>query len=727
MAPFVVLNLDAQSQCEGLGVHLTWGDPKPGGTQNIRIVRRTDAWPFDLTDTFDDIYNGPNITEFTDTGVMLPITSTAIAAAVGALSITAASAAGYALGDSLRIESLTGNTPSGAKPHDIVTITGLPGGGVIQFTPALAHTYAVGARVAKSRPLEPQTYYYYLVLASLLVAPTTYDIENASRVFGLSIDEYRSYDWLQNETPRVIIRKDAQPASEGGGAGFFSDWLYVMGCWANLLRGHAKALARLYDADEAPFHVLTARNQSLGIDPEGFAYDFDVVRRPLTALAAIYKIKGTCPGIVQTVSMFTKWDSECVELGLSECQGGPGDLKTWDGGSVLEYGQEPPATTQTVISADGTATFTDPVKAWAASLWNDGTLRGWIGDIACVLSNVGGDTLITKPPRAVTEFGAAVLAAPTILVLSTVGFAPGMTIQVVGSVESSPGVYPSEVFEISTIVPGAPGVLGVRDPRGLLNAYPSGGIVCIGKSIVRDEYVDTATGVALQVITSAGALFVQNQWRGYALLDAANVAHNVVSNTGSTITVDGVPPVVGTFAIARAFTLGGTFALRTPHLRYSLGNGVHTYLFEPTFDMEVRGTIYDPFSRLWGGPGLSLFGSWGPADVGVYITTPVTVTSGHASTVAINVLTLDTSQPAPAVNALVGLFLNPNANQEQFFEVVSNTALTVTVVEDISSLVVSGQIYYVLQPRDLTRFRRVLARLRDEFTDSDSRVHVFFA
>jgi hypothetical protein len=549
---------------------------------------------------------------------------------------------------------------------------------------------------------------------------TTYDIDDSSRAFALSIDVYSGRQWFIDNTPKHDLEMDAKTASEGGGDGFLAKWHAIMGCWLNTMRGHLNAIALLGDPDRAPFHALTAKNQSLGIEPEGYAFDYDIVRRPLTSLVYVYKRKGTCPGIIETVRMFTKWDATCVELGFNNCAGGASAVRTWDGISIVEYGAETAGGgnvfVMEVTSAEGAGRFRDIAKTWANDLWKDGSLRGQLGDIACIDTNVD-DVVATLAPRGITTtVGASLVGASSFAAASLSGLVPGLTVQIISATETSPGsgVYASEIVEIlSTTGPSTVNLHGVT-----LNAYPNGSKVTIGKSIFRRSIKATMTAAG-QVTTDVDAKWTDHQWKGYKLR-TGGVTHNIVDNDGTTITVDGAAPASGAYEIAWSFDGA------TPLARYKIGNGTHSTWFEPTYDIETRGTIYDPFNRLYSGPGTPLSGVFGPDDVAAFITTPVTVTKGRAQGMLGFVFDLDPAEPAPAVNEYVGYFLNPNQNQDQMFEILANDATTLTIAGAIDSLAVAGQYYYVLKPRDKVRFQRITRRLRKEFTDTDVRIRVLF-
>lgn len=714
----LVSALKARSECAGKSVYLSWTNP--GGTTQTKVVRRLNAWPFDLTDSHSVVYEGAPVTSLLDTGIVTPTTALTLAAAVGATSLTVAASAGFTVGMSVRIETL-----NGARSFDIRTVTGVPDATHITVA-ALTYAQGVGARVSKSEPLDAQTYYYYTVLASDDAGPYLYDIADASRVSALSLGVFTGKDWFLDNVPKYHLERDYQGAADSGGAGFLDKWFTVMGCWLNLMRGNLNALSLAGNPDAAPFHVLPAKNLDLGIAAEGFAYDFDIARRPLGALAYTYKRKGTCQGIIETVRMFTKWDAECKEFGFNQCQGGASTVKTWDGVSQLDTNVETGILTfaQVVTSPEGVATFTDTSEAWSNDLWKEGTLRGWLGDVACVNTNVGNVVTMNAPRGHTTLTVGPAAGASSLTVASTAGLLPGMCVQIIAGAPVL-GVYPSEIVEIASLVAGAPGTLTLHGVTA--NAYPIGSRVTIGKSIVRREFLGTATA-ALQVMTDTGAKWTNNQWLGYKVLDANNALHNVVSNTATTITVDGAAPPAGPaeYAIASDFVLGASFALRKSLLRYKIGNGTHSTWFEPTYDIEERGTLFDPFNRLYNGPGAVLTGGYGPSDVATYILTQVTVAQGQGQSATGAVFTLDPSQPPPGVNAWVGYFLNPNQNQEQLFEILENDATTVTVAGATSSLVVAGQYYYVLKPRDKVRFHRLTRRLRKEFTDTDVQIHVLF-
>lgn len=711
--PYVVQNLDARPDCRGLAIYLDWGAPDEY-VNTVKIVRRTRSWPFDLTDAFDLVYAGAppaasatGVYTFLDTGVKEPITTLTAPAAVGATSISVASNTGYTAGMLIRLETLTG-----PANYEVVQVASTSGSTTVTLETGLVNAYSSGDRVSQSAPLQPQTYYYYLVLVDSTTSPGVFAISDGSRTFALSIAQYNGAAWFTNNTPRVALTLDAQPVAtdgSGGGGGFLAKLYQVAGCWLNLMRGYTNAILLTGNDDVAPFHVLAAKNLSLGIEPEGLSYDFSIVRRALLSLVYVYKRKGACPGIVETVRMFTLWDATCTEFGLGGCDDGPVPLQTYDNQAQLFTG-EPSSPTY------ATGSFTDNVNTFTAHQWLGGTFWGSVGDIACISDNTTG-TFSFVAPKVVATLASAPSAGATTLTLSaTAGIIPYLQIEVRNTAASV-----SEIHEVLSVNPAGPSIV-LRD--ALLYSYSIGDTVSVAKDNTRAEYLGTCTSAGTGSMTDSSAYWEKNQWAGFQVMDHGGTVHNILSNTASSLTVSGVTPATGAYSIAWEIT-GSSFSGRSPQTKYQVGSGTLTRLYEPRYDLRERGTQQDPFNALYNGPGLNTSGAWGPNDVGVYITTPVTVANGRGTAVG-NVLTCDPSQPALTPGALVGDFLNPNQNQEQMFVITANTSTTITVGSAIDSLVDPTQYYYVLQPRDANRFLRLSDRLRTQFTDTDTKPHVLF-
>lgn len=717
---YSVSDLSVRTHCSGRRIDLEWANPTDPVATYSKVVRRQRNWVFDLTDAHDVVYAGAALESFHDTGIVAPFSLLGADIAAGDLTFETADPVVYAIGDSIRVDQLVGEAV-----YEIKEVTGVSGT-TVTVAEAFVYSYtAAGAQVGINSPLRAQAFYYYTVLVSDLAAPSddSYDFTDNNHGAALSISEMDSKeDFFWKNTPEVMRELDADTSSAGGD-GYLDAQYSISGCWLNLLRGYAKAVKLMADNDEAPYNSLSAKNLSLGIEPEGFSYDYEIPRRTLTALANVYKRRGSCEGLVRAVTMFTKWDSLCAEFSLGGCSSGNTTLSTWDGVSLQDAG-EGDSTSITVVNRS----LTDDLQTHVEDQWKYGIVVGSIGDVACVESSAS-DELVLVAAEEVSTLSAGVASGSTVIPLtSTLGLYEGMRVQL----ESAGSYLDAEIAEVVAVSAGVS--ITLAEPT--LNAYALGDLVSLRKSVLRTEYLcsggtwATVSGTTRE-LTYAHDLWTENQWAGYALLASDNSLHTVTENAGNTLRVEAASlPADGDFSIATGFTVGGSFAARDPVLAYTVYSGTHSFLLEPTLDWELRGTRFDPFSVFWMGPGATILGAWGPGDVGIYITSPVAQHLGRATSATANVLDVDPSVVPPGVNELAGSFLNPNQNQTQLFRVIANSATTITVAEDISSLVVPGQAYFVLGPRDANRYRQLNVRLGPpsrEFAHADISVRILFA
>jgi hypothetical protein len=711
---YAATEVQARTHCQGRRIDLFWSNPTPPPVL-VKIVRRRKNWVFDLTDPHEVVYEGDLIDSFADTGVIQPQTTTVADVAAEATIILVADDTGFSPGYRIRVETLTGPVN-----YEIVTITVITPGS-FEVTPPLVNAYASGARVSVSSPLVEQTFYYYTVLVSDIPTPPDFSFAftDDNHAMGLSISVMDGKeDFFWNNTAAELRNRDAVGEK---GAGFLDQWYDVLGCWLNIMRGTAKALKLMGNNDEAPYNSLSAKNFSLGIDPEGFSYDFEIPRRTISSLAKVYKRRGTCNGLVLATRMFTKWDAVCAEFAVGGCNTGARPLSTWDGQALADGN-----TDAGIVLTN--PTVVDAAKTYPPGQWKDGMLVGALGDVCCVDDNT--ETVITlKVPttRRLMNVVGGPISGNLVGLDSTSGFYVGMTVQL----EQAADPTAVQIIEITNIVVNT----SISSKEPLRFNFLQDDYVSIQKSTIRTEVVSTGTwstvsGTIRELTDGMTPTWVQTQWVGYQVLTVDNEKFTVLSNEDGTLQIDAPSlPTDGAFAVAKDFVVGASFGLRTAVPSYKVYSGAHSFIFEPTLDIEERGTIFDPYSRIWMGVGSPILGAWGPGDVGIYITSPVTVVKGLDGSVVGSVLTLDPTELAPTVNSLVGYFLNPNQNQNQLFLILSNTTTTITVATDISSLVVPGQAYYVLKPRDANRYRQLVGRFGTparEFAHLDIDVRVLF-
>jgi len=576
--------------------------------------------------------------------------------------------------------------------------------------------------------LEDGQFYYYTVAISTSGVPTSYDVSDASRVMVLSVKPYDS-SLFWKTTPGEYKRLDAKSKEDFGGAGFLEKWYTLFACWFTLQKGYIDALKRSTDDDQAPYPTIKARVFSMGLSPDGEDYDFDAARREALGLVHQYQIKGSCDGIVDMVRILTGWTSYCLDLSSADdCPSGALNLRLYDGvADIRTYLVDGAALSIGYRTLQGSG-------PWSLDEWAGSKVMTSLGDVACIEGNTAGEVGVSlslyEAPTDQTTSAVISSGALYIPVVSASGFVPGMDVEVHND---SLGLF--FIRPISSVDYSLNRLYFEVAYSG--SDLPAGSVVSIGRSGVRSEvggYRNGAISVSggKTTLTDLDAKWETNQWSGLYYIDASNNTRYLIeSNTLSTVTVVGAGPSASgapvQYAIAQDFTVGASFALRKPWLYYRILRGLHTWLYNPVLDFEARNTRYDYYCRLFDPSFVSLFGAWGPGDVGVYITTPnIRSAEGKASGVLANVFTLDPTRPAPSVGSLAGYYLNPNENQDQLFKIVDNDATTVTVLGDITSLVVSGQKYFILTERNANRYRRIVSRLKKGFMEYDMRPHVIF-
>jgi hypothetical protein len=309
------------------------------------------------------------------------------------------------------------------------------------------------------------------------------------------------------------------------------------------------------------------------------------------------------------------------------------------------------------------------------------------------------------------------VGATSVVVTSTVGLLVGQRVQLY---DSSTGN--SQVVEITAIVPST-GTVHFWNP--LLVAMTT--TATLGWEIIKPEAFmrgsvpggEPAGEITITVPTGV-MRWLYGQWIGYLFKDSGGTVHVITGSDATKIYYDAAEGVIPAGNVDIAFT----FSAGTPEQRYEVfGEGHRPTMFNPRFDWELRGTRLDPFYYFASGV-LPLFGNFGPCDLGVYITTAnVCDVLSRPSGVSGSVLT-DASANF-TVNALAGKYLNPNQNQTRMLKIVSNTATTITVAEDIENTAVVGIPYYVMSERNKNRFQRLSVRLQ-EFVASGVKARVLF-
>lgn len=556
--------------------------------------------------------------------------------------------------------------------------------------------------------LVPGVFYYYLVMVKH-ASSTAWDVNDNSRVMGLSGDTaLGSKAFLKKRVPRPYIELDEKPPQTG----LLDKILGVLGGGVDVVRSWVNAIRTSIDDEQKPYHLVKHEVRGMGFEPEGEQYDFEVPRRLLLSLTELWSKRGTNPGVVLAVDVLTKWTASLIEFGL---EGRARVFGTWDDAVAQDGG--------TVAAGAGVAfSLTDAGAAWTTNEWADGRVLDSMGNFLDVLSNTA--TVLTFKPLSATGTvyrtlltAGAIVGATSVVVTSTVGLLVGQRVQLY---DSSTGN--SQVVEITAIVPST-GTVHFWNPLlvAMTTTATLGWEIIKPEAFMRGSVPGGEPAGEITVTVPTGVMrWLYGQWIGYSFKDSGGAVHVITGSDATKIYYDAAEGVIPVGNVDIAFT----FSAGTPEQRYEVfGDGHRPTMFNPRFDWELRGTRLDPFYYFASGV-LPLFGNFGPCDLGVYITTAnVCDVLSRPSGVSGSVLT-DASANF-TVNALAGKYLNPNQNQTRMLKIVSNTATTITVAEDIENTAVVGIPYYVMSERNKNRFQRLSVRLQ-EFVASGVKARVLF-
>jgi hypothetical protein len=546
-----------------------------------------------------------------------------------------------------------------------------------------------------------ERYYYYQVFVR--VSPANY--VQGVRTYGLSgyaTATLNSKEIIKRRfIPKTYITNDLKPPQDGE----LDKYLTLIGGFTDLMRSHIGAVRLLADDEEAPDPFLDFKSRSRGFEPEGDAYDYDTKRRVLLQLQELWQRRATEPGVVQAVYALVLWLCEVYEFGAEPHTR-----------LLMTYDPAGPREDHVIPEGIHVGTLEDTVSGvtWADHLWQDARLLDSMGNWIDVADNSGGDTLTfaALPPtgrwrRLVTANAAA--GDTTLFIDSVLGLQVGQRVQVY-----DPTAVRAQVVEIVFMDPATG---EIRFWNELRYNFTTANGCTVGFDIYAPEAAmigRTSGGVVDELeldLPASGVLkWITGQWIGFEVKGTNNVTRVVVDSDASKMYFDdgGVFPS-GLVRIARSFD-----GSNNPELHYAVMAGRHEFLFDPTFDHELRGTRLDPYSYLFGGTA-PLEGQFGPCDLGIFITSDVTVATSRVSSFAGSVLT-DVSANY-TTNELVGLYLNPNQNQDRMFPIVANTATTITVGSDLGAFARVNQAYFVLTARDATRYQRLRARIVEFMPD----------
>lgn len=552
-------------------------------------------------------------------------------------------------------------------------------------------------------------FYYYLVLVKH-AGSVSWEVTSDSRVSGFaSSGALDSRGFISRMVPANYLTRD----EEAPGSGTLGKILDLLGGFTDQMRSVMNSIRASIDDEEKPYELVKWESRAMGFEPEGEQYDFEIPRRVLLQLQQLWARRGTTVGLIQAVNALTKWDCTLTEYGI---EGRSRSFGMWDSDVSEE--------TRTMAPAGSIAfSLTDGAAAWAVNAWVNGRVLDSMGNWLDVLSNTA--TVLTYKALSAsgtiyrTTLAANVaINATTATLTSVYGLLVGQRVQLYDSATAN-----AQVVEITAINPATKVITFWN--RALVAFTSATGTA--GWEIIKAESSMTGTvpgaepAGEITVATPGGVmLWLYGQWIGYYFRDSGGTNHLITGSDATKIyynAAEGVIPV-GDVIIAKSFSGAN------PQLTYTvIETGYRPTMFDPRFDWELRGTRLDPFFY-FSGALLPLMGDYGPCDVGVYITTTgITDVLSRPSSVSGGVLT--DASASFTVNALAGKYLNPNQNQTRMVKILSNTATTITVGEDISGTVVAGVPYYVMTERNKLRFERLNKRL-PEFLPGEVKARVLF-
>ncbi len=544
--------------------------------------------------------------------------------------------------------------------------------------------------------LEEDAFYYYSIFVSYSSsAPYSWLVSSDCQVEGLSIKDYYSRygDWVYKLLPKNYRDRDADP-NRGINRYKLKDYCRVLQCGANLQRGWLEALLHLKDPDNMPAGrlgeaenqtgILAAQVWDLGVPAER-AFDAGVLRRIVLGIVPIYKIKGTCPGLVDLTKMFAGWDARCDEQIEPQC-GINRLFQTYDMTSEISY-----VTSTSEILASGYVEIPD-----AQILKPDGTQKtisltsSGEPTVAFIIDALGTFVCVDSVAESMVYFagGKKFVFTDSAAFLRKECFVDGTA----GSGGSS-----QYTFNNSNVHPGS-----------WPWQYPS---------------------------PAAAPKFAKNAFKGLKLLDTTNTEFTIAGNeetdgSGDTlITVEEASePATGYVSIAYAFSPAADFASRVPRWHGRLFTGEFSLTYDPTWDTRLlaEGAV-GPWSLLTGLGSLNAIGfSATPADVVIWVD-DVHEYLSDSTAVNGNVLTDDAA--GWTAGQWVGYYVLPNWNQTKLYRVIDNTATELVVALDgggsLATVSAAGFRYVILSPENALKYTQ-LVKLLPSFVPHESRGYIKF-
>jgi hypothetical protein len=531
-------------------------------------------------------------------------------------------------------------------------------------------------------PLDENRFYYYtLFLAYETAPPYTWIWTAGGQVEGLSIKDYFSrygyyvYEWL----PRTYKERDGDP-TRGADQFKLRDYCFVLQCQVNIFRGWLEGLLLLRDPDLMPAGrlgealnqtgILQALSWDLGMPPEK-SFDAGVLRRIAIGLIAVYKVKGTCPGLVALTKLFATWDSTCDEIITPLC-GVDRIFTLWNGTSKIN---------DIVVAASGN----NPTLAIGSFTYKTSTL--FMAD---------GITPDTVPG---TDVGVPTVA----FVLDAMG-----TFACVSTVLDP--------------VAGAQTINFESAGAQLRSSITGSGSGIAGQFSITS--VDTTSYPWQFPSPAVPPKFDINAWGGYHLKDSAGnifpITSSVATTGGATVLNVTGSPASGAFTLALSFDPG----TKLPLFWARLYTGEFSLLYDPKWDLRLANQSQPgPFSYMTGLGATTINPAPTPADVIIWVEN---VANLIGTTTGVSATTVTDSTKTWTINQWAGYYVIPNWDQSTIFRIVGNNATQLTVLVPSNSggpnsVALAGTVYVILTEENALKYSRLVV-LGPSFAPAESRV-----
>ncbi len=533
--------------------------------------------------------------------------------------------------------------------------------------------------------LEENSFYYYSVFVSYSTsAPYHWVINKDAQVEGLSIKDYFALygHWVYDLLPPNYRTRDGDP-NRGTERYRLRDYCRVIQCGANLQRGWLEALLHLRDPDNTPAGqleipenqtgLLAAHAWDLGFPPER-SFDAGVLRRVVLGIVPIYKIKGTCPGLVDLAKMFAGWDARCDEQIEPYC-GVTRLFSLWDNESKIFNSFS--SSVDVDVTIEGEVTFT-PSR-----------IRNGDGDVENVPTTASGEPTVA-------------------FILDVFG-----TFVCVESVTEAAGSYTFHFTEphakLRTEITGS--------GTGALNSF-------------------TITSVDVTSwpwqFSSEEPEFMANAFKGLQLIDSAGTQFLVQSSletnaSGDTVLTVAGTPATGVFGLS-AFYTGVTYAARVPYWKGYLYIGEFSLTVDPAWDIRLMAEgMQGPWTFLTGFGSINTLGFTStPADVVVWVQDAHEYLS-YVTTAGTNYIIDELAEWE--IGEFRGHYLLPNWNQSKLYRIVDNTDTTLVLdVGDgagVDTVTAARFRYVILNEASALKYSQLM-KLMPSFIPHESRGFIKF-